>query len=185
MNYRMTSVFISLLLLLFMGLVAPAQGEEFFDCPKSVALEDFKSKQLWQMDLRNLIVRGKPEFKELANLQFELQVTLAFARKEVIGYLLERQPDRIATDQGLSKFSNFDWSEQDGDKFAAESEKSRKLMESIEKLKQANDSHPGWGEMRAYMNKTLGKSDEFKALLTRFMADQKQVAALLDQCPTD
>jgi len=183
MKTRIRILFFALVLIAQMSLIAPAQAAGFAECAQDIANKDFISKQAYQIALRDMIVAPKPEFKELANLNRDLQIAYAELRKAKVAYLLEHDPDRIATTGGLSKFSNFDWSEKDQEKFVQANEAHVQLTEKVEKLKKANNSHPDWGKMRAYMNKELFHKPELSSLMSNFFAGQKKLGNQLAKCP--
>lgn len=183
MKYRTQILFFALVLIAQMSLIVPVRAEGFAACAQGIADKDFIAKQEFQVGLRDMIVGPRPDFKALANLNMDLQIALAEARKAVIAYLLEHEPARIATTGGMSKFSNFAWSEKDQEKFVQANEVHAQLAEKVEKLKKANNSHTDWGPMRGYMNRDLSKNPEFEKLIARFMADQKKLGDLLAKCP--
>jgi hypothetical protein len=162
---------------------APVRAADFAECVRDIANKDFVAKQEFQAELRDLIVRSRPDFKALATLNMDLQIALAEARKKVIEYFLVEDPRRIIVAKGLSKFRNFDWSENDEKKFVQASKTNAQLVEKVEKLKKVNDTHPDQGKMRGYINQELSKNPEFSSLMAKFMADEKRVGDLLSKCP--
>jgi hypothetical protein len=182
MRYRTYILFFALVLIAQMSLIASVQAADFAECAQDIANKDFIAKQAFQTELRDMIVAPRQDFKELANLNMDLQIALAEARKTVIAYLLEHEPARLSTTGGLSKFSNFDWSEKDQEKFVQANKAHAQLAEKVEKLKKANNSHPDWGKMRGYMRGVLSKKPGFEKLMSNFFADQKKLGDLLGKC---
>ena len=183
MRYRTYILFFSLALIAQMSLIAPVQAADFAECAQDIANKDFIAKQAFQTELRDMIVGPRPDFKELADINMDLQIAYAEFRKAKLVYLLEHDPERIKITGGLSKFSNFDWSEKDQRKFVQANGAHALLAEKVEKLKKANNSHPDWGKMRGYMRGVLSKKPEFEKLMSNFFADQKMLGDLLGKCP--
>ena len=184
MRTRIQFAFFALVLMAQMSLVAPALAMDFVECASGIATKDFVAKKFFQTKLRDMVVGPRPDLKELANLNMELQIALAEARKTIIVYLVEHDPARLSTTGGLSRFSNFEWSDEDQEKFVQANEAHAQLEERVEKLRKANDSHPLWGKMRGFMNRELSKNPEFEKLMTQFMADQARVNDMLLKCPS-
>ena len=122
------------------------------------------AKVQFQRDLRNLVVQNRPEFEALANVSMELQILFAEARRKKFDHLLKHDPDRIDTANGLGRFSNFAWSDEDAKNFMAESASYRKLEERITRLEEQNNGHPDWPKIRAYFRAELTQSPEFNAV---------------------
>ena len=183
MKYRIRILFIGLALIAQMSFIAPVRAADFPECAQDIANKDFFAKQAFQTNLRDMIVGPRPDFKELADINMNLQIAYAEFRKAKLAYLLEHDPDRIAKTGGLSKFSNFDWSEKDQEKFVQANDAHARLAEKVEKLKEVNNSHTDWEKMRGYMRGVLSKKPEFEKLMSNFFADQKKLGKLLAKCP--
>jgi hypothetical protein len=173
--------------LLFLGLMVQttplAHAEEFKACAVRAAARDLAAKKDFQDRLHQMIVDDKPEFKALAALNRDLQIQLAEERKVKIDYLLETNPERIITHHGLSKFSNFTWSDADESRFLEKSEANRKRMEKISDLRKRNNFHADWPRMRGYFRSELTKKPAYKTLMTDFTKSQVEVKNILSSCP--
>ena len=159
---------------------AGAQG--FADCILDAAANDLAAKTEFQRGLRDVIVQKHPEFEQLAAANMALQLRLAESRPPMFGYLLAHDPGRIDTANGLGQFRNFDWTEQDTAAISAESASYRDLRAQIAILKEQNNGHPDWTEMRAYFRADLRQSAEFKALLARFQEQERKLDTAVGQC---
>ena len=159
---------------------AGAQG--FAGCVLDAAANDLSAQTEFQRGLRDVIVQKRPEFEQLATANMALQLRLAESRPPMFGYLLEHDPGRIDTANGLGQFRNFDWTEQDTAAFSAESVSYRDLRAQIAILKEQNNGHPDWTEMRAYFRAELSQSAEFKALLVRFQEQERELDTAVGQC---
>ncbi len=159
-----------------------AGAQNFADCVRDAATIDLAAKTEFQHGLRDVIVQNHPEFEQLATANTALQLRLAESRPPMFGYLLEHDPGRIDTANGLGQFRNFDWTEQDTAAFSAESASYRDLRAQIAILKEQNNGHPDWTEMRAYFRAELSQSAEFKALLVRFQEQERELDTAVGQC---
>ena len=167
---------------LAIAVASTASAASFADCVRDVATKDLAAKTEFQRDLRDLVVRDRPEFDALATLNMELQIRLAEARRAMIDHLLARDPDRIDTTRGLGRFSNFAWSDEDSERFAAQDASYRELRGRIATLEERNNAHPDWPDLRAYYRAELGQSADFAALVTRLQSRQSEAESLLEGC---
>lgn len=159
-----------------------AQGDGLADCVREAASANLAAKNEFQRGLRNLIVQQQPEFETLATISQNLQLRLAEARLAKYDYLLKHARERINTKDGLSRFSNFDWSDEDTEKFKEESDSYRALESQIAVLQTRNNGHPDWPKLRVYFRSNLNSSVEFKNLMTRFQVRQNDVEVTLTNC---
>jgi hypothetical protein len=159
-----------------------ASADAFADCVRSTASAHMVAKVEFQRDLRNLVVQNRPEFEALSDVNMDLQILFAEARRKRFDHLLTHDPDRIDTANGLSRFSNFSWSDEDTKNFMAESESYRKLERRISQLEDQNNAHPDWPELREYFRAELTRSPEFSGVMARFQDRQSDVEARITQC---
>ncbi len=160
----------------------PASADAFADCVRDAASQDLAAKTAFQRDLRDLIVEQRGEFAAVATVNRDLQIAFAEARRARFDYLLAHDPDRIDTANGLSRFSNFDWSEADSNNFMAESESYRDLEQRIARLEERNNGHPDWPKLREYFHAELTRSPAFSSVMAHFQGRQIAVAARLAEC---
>jgi len=172
-----------MILALQFSALSPSSAAGFAECVRDATARDFDAKKEYQTALRDLIVRHRPEFESLASLNMELQIAYAQMRKAKFRYLLKHIPARIRTDGGLSKFTNFDWSKEDSERFAGEDAGYRQLEQRKAKLAKANNGHPDWPKLREFFHGELGKRPEYAAMMKRFLARQKEVGDLIAGCP--
>ena len=162
-----------------------ARGDGFADCVHEAASATLAAKTEFQRDLRNLIVQQRPEFETLATIIQNLQIRLAEARLAKYDYLLNHARERINTKSGLSQFSNFDWSDEDTEKFKEESDLYRALETQITALQKQNNGHPDWPKLREHFLSDLNPSEDFMDLMTRLQVRQNDVKATLANCNRD
>jgi hypothetical protein len=161
----------------------PVRAEVFATCVAAISRDYYAAKKQYQRELRDLIVAENPDLTPLADLNMNLQTTLAEARHFKLMHLIGTDPKRITTSGGLSKFANFDWTPEDTATLAASSDGFRALNQLSEHLKQHNNGHKQWPALRAYAQGPMLKHPEFKALTARFIASNKSLGEHLKTCP--
>ena len=171
------------LMIAIAGLAGPVRAEDFRACVTHMADENLAIKTNYQSGLRDLIVAERPDLTELANLNRDLQVAMAQSRRDRMVCLLESDPKRIVTDKGLSRFSNFDWSDADTTRLVTGNAAQEQLLARIEVLKARNNGHPQWGELRSFIHKQLVKTPEFEAVTSTARAGWAKLEAKLQACP--
>lgn len=126
----------------------------------------------WQQELAQFLTRHQPDLQDLIALNRDLQLAMIERRSLEFQYLLKVHPERIVTDQGIARFANFDWSDQDAEELRRVNPAFAQIEERIKDLRQRNDSHPNWPALReAYQS--LAKDPEYQVIYKRF---QEQVA---------
>jgi len=161
---------------------ALAGGDAFAACALKAADKDLEAKVQFQNKLHDMIVTSKPEFKALAAINRDLQISMAEERRDKVDYLLKKHPERVVTDQGLSKFSNFDWSDADEGRFLATSEAYQKRHAAMSDLTKQNNFHPDWPRLRGFFRGELTKKPAYKTLMTEFTSGQIEVKKQLASC---
>lgn len=159
-----------------------ARGDAFAACVAEVTARDLGSKVAFQRGLRDLVLRGKPEFEALASLNTELQIAMFQAHAAKTAYLARGDPARIATAKGLSAFRNFDWSAQDETAFARESAEYRDLVQRIARLRDKNDGHPDWPALRDHMRAEVMGAPAFADLIARLSASDAGLGRAIQAC---
>ncbi len=159
-----------------------AWGQNLADCVRDTASADLVAKTDFQREMRDLVVQSRPEFEALATVNRDLQTLLAEAWRAKVDYLLAHEPDRIDTTNGLARFSNFEWPDEDAANFKKESRSYRQLEIRISSLKEQNNDHPDWPELREYFRVELSQSADFKALMERFQNQQSNVETAIEIC---
>ena len=159
-----------------------ASAATFADCVRDAAGRDLVAKTAFQRGMRDLVVQRRPAFRSLATVNMELQIAYAEARRSKLDYLLKHDAGRIETTRGLVRFTNFAWSDADTEKFIEESSSYRELDKRLATLKERNNGHPDWPKMRQYFRTALGQSPDFRALMARFQAGQRDVTAVISRC---
>ncbi len=185
MNRRNIAVSFGISLAIQIAFGGTAWGGGLADCVRDAASADLVAKTEFQRDLRNLIVQQRPAFETLATINKELQTLLAEAQRAKLDYLLEHDPDRIDTTNGLARFSNFAWSDDDTAKFIEASSSYRELEIRTATLHERNNDHPDWPKLREHFRSELSQSPDFAALMTRFQTRQRNVEAEIAKCRRD
>jgi hypothetical protein len=162
--------------------LADTSADPFADCVRDAASEALAAKTEFQTDLRDLIVSQRPDFEALATVNMELQILFAEARRAKFDYLLKSDRGRIDTANGLGKFSNFPWTDEDTALFKEDSAAYRDVESRLATLRKRNNSQPDWPQMREYFRSDLSQSADFAAVMAGFQGRQKDVETAIAQC---
>lgn len=110
---------LSLALSLQVAKASPATADDFSACLGEVARADLAGKTAYQRNLRDLIVERQPALKLLADTNRDIQILFAGMRFARLDYLLGAAPERLDSENGLSSFRNFDWTQEDLERLIA------------------------------------------------------------------
>ncbi len=160
----------------------PSWAVDFATCVMDAAARNAEASNAFQTSLRDLIAEAAPQFEPLATVMRDLQITFAEARKAKLRYLLAHDPARIVTDRGLVKFTNFDWDDTDKARFADQDGEYRALEEKLAELAARNNGHPDWQALRPFFQNEIAPGDAYRALITRLVAAQGEVARQVATC---
>ena len=170
-------------LILLHIVVAPwswaANGDRFTELAKKAQTEYSLAQEEWQRGLAELVIRTNPEFTAVASAQRDLQLASIALRTARFDYLLQHEPSRIVLTNGLSQFSNFNWSDDDSRALIELDPSYAALERKVSESRRKNDAQPDWARFREYFRNTLSHSNEYQVLLKEFMSRTKQVEALL------
>lgn len=166
---------------LFLAVIG-SQAQTGAACIERAIELDLEAKLSFQLGLHDLIVAARPEFAELAGISRDLQVALSRSRSAKLAYLLRHDAGRLRTDSGVSAFSNFAWSDRDEAAFNAESPDHAAMTAEIERLRQANDGHPDWDTLRAFVRSDLSSMPAFQTLAGDLRANLARIEEVLVGC---
>jgi len=156
-----------------------ASGDRFTDIAQKAHTQYTSAQEEWQRGLAALVIRTHPEFAAVALAQRNLQLAYIETRTARFDYLLEHDPSRIMLANGLSRFSNFEWSDDDNKALMDADPSYAALERRVAGLRSKSDQQPDWPRFREFFRKTLSKSHEYQVLLTELLSRTKQVEALL------
>ena len=159
--------------------VSPAGADDFAATARNAQVAYATAQREWQGGLAELVIEKKPEFEAVATAQRDLQWAYRERRTARFEHLLAKHPSRIVLTEGLSRFTNFDWSHEDTEILREADPEYAALEAKVAALRKRNDDQPDWPSFREYFRNTLVKSKDFQALLGEFMEKQKAVEALL------
>lgn len=160
-------------------MISLARGDKFTEIAKRARGEYTVVQEQWQRNLAELVIRSNSEFAGVAAAQRDLQLAYIELRTARFEYLLQHDPSRIVLTNGLSQFTNFNWSDKDT-KVLVEADPSYAALErKVSVLRKINDEQPDWPRFREYFRNTLSKSKEYEVLLKEFISRTKQVEVLL------
>src|SRR5437667_12749390 len=72
-----------------------------------------QAQRQWQQELADFFANRRPDLKDLIQQNRDLQLALIDRRSVEFHYLVSTHPERIVKDQGISRFANFSWTEED------------------------------------------------------------------------
>lgn len=116
-----------------------------------------------------LLAEAPRELEQLIFLQRDLQVTSYKLKRLRLVYLVKVDPQRDGVGRGM----NFDWSDEDEASLLAESKDYRNLTEYKAELKQKNQNHPKWPELRQIVGKVT-QTEEYKRIHHDLMVHLRQ-----------
>lgn len=124
-------------------------GTGLFASDRDPLWEEKKHSQIeYQKDLSELLLTEIPEAKEIVRIQRDLQIVMIKMRSERYYYLLHNHPDRIVTNQGITGWSNFEWTEENDKGLISSNEEYKNLKTTYDGLKGKNQGHPQWTTVR-------------------------------------
>lgn len=176
------AVFLSFALSLAAAGAESVAADGHTTCLREVARADLEAKTAYQEGLRNLIVARQPDFNELADINLDLQVLFAEMRFDRLSYLLATAPARVDGANGLSRFRNFDWTEEDLENLKTTQPEYTAKLARLEALKGRNQGHPDWPEMRAFVKSEMSGGGPLAELTATFMEHNAGMEARLADC---
>jgi hypothetical protein len=165
-------------------LSAAASADTFLQCVERVYVEDVTAKQAWHRTLRDLTAKGRPELAAVAALDMNQQLALIDRRQAQFNHVIQVDPKRIRTHEGLSPFRNFGWSEADALALRQRSPSYVALERRVANLARQAKGHPDWPTLQGYSREVLGVSPQFQDALQRLQARESDVDRLLKRCPS-
>ncbi len=152
------------------------------DCVGNISADYLKAKTHYQNELHDLITKTAPDLTVLAGINRDLQVALAEDRHARLLFLLASNKERIVTDKGMSRFSNFDWNAGDQKSFLKVSANHQSQTDRITKLKEKNNNHPDWPRMRNLFREKLFLKPEYQAIQKELTTQTKALGQQLKRC---
>ncbi len=152
------------------------------DCAGEISADYLEAKTHYQNELYELISKTAPDLTALAGINRDLQVALAEQRHNKLLFLLAYNKERIVTDQGMSRFSNFDWNAGDQKSFLKVSANHQTQTDRITKLKEKNNNHPDWPRMRNLFREKLFLKPEYQTIQKELTTQTKTLGQQLKRC---
>jgi hypothetical protein len=153
-------------------------------CLLSIPLYALEKNTLWgekinsqiefQNKLANLLLREIPEAEEIVIIQRDFQITMIEMRSEEYYFLREHMPSRIIRNQGTSRWSNFEWTDEDNKKILMLNENYRNLKQKKELLEKKNQGHPMWPLVRDKFSK-IRETPEYREIYKRLMGTLEEI----------
>lgn len=152
------------------------------DCRIDAANLDLAAKTRFQQDFFTAIVIARPELTELARLNRDLQIAMATSRQMKLAHLARTAPDRLVTDQGVSAFSNVNWTRGDDSALRAADPAYDRLIARIETLTAVNQQHPDWPVLRNWARNDPEGRAKVTSLAATLKDSRANVAEALSRC---
>ena len=127
-----------------------------------------------QQELGDFLSSRRPDLKEIILASRDLQLALIERRSLEFNSLLVNHPERVVRDQGISRFSNFDWTDEDAKVLRRSNPDYEAAVRRVEVLRQRSEAHPLGAALRA-AHQALAKDAGYQKIYERF--EQKSEAA--------
>ena len=163
------------------AVAGPTLSPSVRHCLAELSADYLTARERFQSALRDLAVAGldpreQRQLVAVADLNRDVQIALARRRHGQIRYLLAHDPGRLNTQEGMSRFTNFDWSTDDDARAAAADPELAALMQRADALLAINNGHPGWPALREHFRTTVAPRADYAAT----MADLRQAITDLE-----
>jgi len=132
----------------------------------------------WQQELADFLSTQRPDLKKVIAASRDLQLVLIDRRSFEFHYLLATHPERIITNQGISRFANFPWSDQDTISLSRSNPDYAAAVKRVEPIRQRSDNNPQWPTLRE-ANRSLANQPEYQKIYARFEQHLKTAEKLL------
>ena len=137
-----------------------------------------QAQRQWQQELADFLSSQRPDLNEVITASRDLQLALIDRRSLEFHYLLATHPERIVIDQGISRFANFHWTDQDGLALSRNNPDYAVAVKRVELLRQRSDSNPLWSALRE-ANRSLANQPEYQKIYARFEQRLKTAEKIL------
>jgi hypothetical protein len=137
-----------------------------------------QAQRQWQQELADFLSTQRRDLKEVIAASRDLQLALIDRRSFEFHYLLATHPERIVTNQGISQFANFPWTDQDTIALSRSNPDYAATVKRVELLRQRSDSNPLWSALRE-ANRSLANQPEYQKIYARFEQGLKTAEKIL------
>jgi hypothetical protein len=138
-----------------------------------------QAQRQFQQELADFFVSRRPDLKDLVLVSRDLQLSLIERRSLEFRYLIATHPERIVRDQGISRFSNYDWTDEDAKVLGRSNPDYEAARRHVGALRERSDGHPEWPVFRA-ANQVLAKDADYQKIFERFEQRVKAAGKLLE-----
>jgi hypothetical protein len=137
-----------------------------------------QAQRQWQQELADFLSTQRTDLKEVIAANRDLQLALIDRRSFEFHYLVATHPERIVTNQGISQFANFPWTDQDTIALSGSNPDYAATVKRVELLRQRSDSNPLWSALRE-ANRSLANQPEYQKIYARFEQRLKTAEKIL------
>ena len=131
-----------------------------------------------QQELADFFINRRPDLKENFEVNRDLQLALIERRSLEFRYLLSAHPEQIVSDQGVSRFANYRWTEENQNALrhtSPEYEAARKRVEELSKRNEEASRKQSLHEAQ----QGLAKDAELQKIYQRFEEREQAVQKML------
>lgn len=157
MNKKLIKTILGILLLLLTSIPLFAFDED------PLWEEKTNSQIKYQTDLATLLLKEMPEAEELILIQRDMQIVMIKIRSEEYYYLLQNHPDQIVTNQGILRWINYEWTEENEKELLNSNEQYKNLQKEREDLIEKNQKQQQWPIVHEKFSK-IKETEEYKKI---------------------
>lgn len=126
-----------------------------------------RAQRQFQQEMADFLATRRPDLKDVILVSRDLQLSLIERRSLEFRYLLAMHAERIVKDQGISKFANYDWTDEDAKVLRRSNPDYDAASRRVGALRERNDGHPQLPALRT-ANQVLAKDADYQKILRRF-----------------
>ena len=180
----MTTISRSVIAVVLLVSCSPSAADEQSDCLVTVFSGYADAQRAWQGALEDLIESTRPELADLGQLSTALQLALIDLGQARFLDHLERNPDRLKFDTGLTDFVNVGvaWTDEDETELQERDADYGALQARLDDLRARNDGHADWPALRALFQAELAASASYMAAAEELQSTTADLEKQLAQC---
>jgi len=149
------------------------------DSPEKAWTAYTQAQRQFQQELADFFTSRCPELKDLIHENRDLQLALIDRRSLEFRYLLSTHPERIVKNEGISRFTNYGWNEEDQNTLRRSSQEYEAALKRVAELRKRSDEDLRWPIFRA-AQKALEHDPEFQRIYERQDERTKAAEKLLE-----
>jgi len=137
-----------------------------------------QAERQYQEESADFLAARQTDLKELIFLNRNLQLALIERRSLEFQYLLVEHPERIVTNRRISRFANYDWTDEDAQALRRTNPAYVAAIDHLKDLKERSDRDSRWPALRA-ASQALAKEPDYQDIDHRFKQRTETAGRLL------